>query len=158
MYPLKIYQGVFQMYKLKMMEEQLYLPLNYKDKTMSISDLYDSGFRKRNEDHFAAMVRIAMSDTVITEDEKKFLDRTARNLDISEDDYKVSAIMQEYFSNFIKTGNPNGKELPEWPIAKPNMESPMIMNIDTETKLVPASLDYRFRFFDEKEFPQQNLN
>ena len=66
---------------------------------MSISDLYDSGFRKRNEDHFAAMVRIAMSDTIITEDEKKFLDRTARNLDISEEDYK--SILKDYKSHKI---------------------------------------------------------
>ena len=66
---------------------------------MSISDLYDSGFRKRNEDHFAAMVRIAMSDTIITEDEKKFLDRTARNLDISEEDYK--GILKDYKTHKI---------------------------------------------------------
>ncbi len=66
---------------------------------MSISDLYDSGFRKRNEDHFAAMVRIAMSDTIITEDEKKFLDRTARKLDISEEDYKE--ILKDYKSHII---------------------------------------------------------
>ena len=66
---------------------------------MSISDLYDSGFRKRNEDHFAAMVRIAMSDTVITEDEKKFLDRTARKLDISEEHYKE--ILKDYKSHTI---------------------------------------------------------
>jgi uncharacterized tellurite resistance protein B-like protein len=66
---------------------------------MSISDLYDSGFRKRNEDHFAAMVRIAMSDTIITEDEKKFLDRTARKLDISEEHYKE--ILKDYKSHAI---------------------------------------------------------
>ena len=66
---------------------------------MSISDLYDSGFRKRNEDHFAAMVRIAMSDTIITEDEKKFLDRTARKLDISEEHYKE--ILKDYKSHPI---------------------------------------------------------
>jgi para-nitrobenzyl esterase len=33
------------------------------------------------------------------------------------DDYKVSALMQQYFANFIKTGNPNGANLPEWPKA-----------------------------------------
>ena len=74
----------------------------------------------------------------------------------SEDDYKVSAIMQGYFSNFIKTGNPNGDELPNWQSVEPNNESPMIINIDTETKLVPASLDYRFRFFDDAGFPYWN--
>jgi para-nitrobenzyl esterase len=30
-------------------------------------------------------------------------------------DYKVSEIMQAYFANFIKTGNPNGKGLTDWP-------------------------------------------
>jgi para-nitrobenzyl esterase len=30
------------------------------------------------------------------------------------DDNKVSDLMQEYFANFIKTGNPNGKNVPEW--------------------------------------------
>ena len=32
---------------------------NY-SKYMSISDLFDSGFKKRNQDHFAAIVRVAM--------------------------------------------------------------------------------------------------
>lgn len=61
---------------------------------MSISDLYDSGFRKRNNDHFAAIVRVAMSDDVITDTEKEFLDRLARNLDISDADYKT--ILKDY--------------------------------------------------------------
>ena len=30
-------------------------------------------------------------------------------------DYKVSEIMQQYFVNFIKTGDPNGNSLPQWP-------------------------------------------
>lgn len=55
---------------------------------MSIADFFDSGFQKRNQDHFAAIVRVAMSDGVITDDEKAFLDRLARKLDISEEDYK----------------------------------------------------------------------
>ncbi|MCC6279087.1 MAG: carboxylesterase family protein, partial [Saprospiraceae bacterium] len=33
----------------------------------------------------------------------------------TEDDYKVSATMLQYFANFIKNGNPNGDKLPEWP-------------------------------------------
>ena len=35
---------------------------------MSISDLFDSGFKKRNESHFASIVRVAMADGVITDD------------------------------------------------------------------------------------------
>ncbi|WP_299259129.1 TerB family tellurite resistance protein [uncultured Aquimarina sp.] len=61
---------------------------------MSISDLFDSGFQKRNQDHFAAIVKVAMSDGVITDDEKAFLDRLARNLSISDNDYKE--ILKDY--------------------------------------------------------------
>lgn len=61
---------------------------------MSISDLFDSGFQKRNQGHFAAIVRVAMSDEVITDEEKAFLDRLATRLDISDDDYKE--ILENY--------------------------------------------------------------
>lgn len=61
---------------------------------MSISDLFDSGFKKRNEDHFAAIVRVAMDDGIITEDEKAFLNRLAQNLNISEAEYKT--ILKDY--------------------------------------------------------------
>lgn len=61
---------------------------------MSISDLFDSGFKKRNEDHFAAIVRLAMDDGKITDEEQTFLDRLARNLDISEIEYKQ--ILKDY--------------------------------------------------------------
>lgn len=66
---------------------------------MSISDLFDSGFKKRNEDHFAAIVRIAMDDGKITDEEKAFLDRLARKLDISEYDYRL--ILKDYKSHPI---------------------------------------------------------
>ncbi|MEM6721658.1 MAG: TerB family tellurite resistance protein [Bacteroidota bacterium] len=64
---------------------------------MSISDLYSSGFRKRNKSHFAAIVRVAMSDGIITDEEKAFLDRMAKRLDILESDYK--AILKDYRSH-----------------------------------------------------------
>ncbi|MEM5566596.1 TerB family tellurite resistance protein [Psychroserpens sp. AS72] len=66
---------------------------------MSFSDLFDSGFKKRNEDHFAAIVRVAMDDGIITEEEKAFLDRLARRLDISENDY--ATILKDYKSHPI---------------------------------------------------------
>ncbi|GAA4268638.1 TerB family tellurite resistance protein [Hyunsoonleella aestuarii] len=66
---------------------------------MSISDLFDSGFKKRNESHFASIVRVAMADGVITDDEKAFLIRLANNLAISEMDYK--AILKDYSSHPI---------------------------------------------------------
>jgi hypothetical protein len=61
---------------------------------MSISDLFDSGFKKRNEDHFAAIVRVAMDDGIITDEEKDFLDRAARRLGVSDGDYK--RILKDY--------------------------------------------------------------
>lgn len=64
---------------------------------MSFSDLFESGFQKRNQDHFAAIVRVAMSDGVITNDEKAFLDRLATRLDITESDYKT--ILKDYKSH-----------------------------------------------------------
>jgi len=71
-----------------------YICRNFKQRSMSFSDLFDSGFKKRNESQFAAIVRVAMSDGVINDAEKAFLDRLARNLDISEHDYEV--ILKNY--------------------------------------------------------------
>lgn len=65
------------------------------------------------------------------------------------DDYKVSETMQEYFANFIKTGNPNGEGLPEWPAAAAEDSSPPVMILDTESKAVDATMDERYLFLDK---------
>ncbi|SFC94403.1 TerB family tellurite resistance protein [Algibacter pectinivorans] len=66
---------------------------------MSFSDLFDSGFKKRNESHFASIVRVAMADGVITPEEQAFLDRLAQRLEIGEGDYKT--ILKNYNSHAI---------------------------------------------------------
>ena len=66
---------------------------------MGFLDLFDSGFRKRNQDHFAAIVRIAMSDGIISGEEKAFLDKLADNLQVSQDEYQ--AILKDYMSHPI---------------------------------------------------------
>ncbi|EGV43674.1 TerB family tellurite resistance protein [Bizionia argentinensis JUB59] len=76
---------------------------------MSFSDLFDSGFKKRNEDHFASIVRVAMDDGIISEEEKSFLDRLARNLDISEGDYQI--ILKDYQSHPINPPSSYDKRL-----------------------------------------------
>ncbi|MCJ8164153.1 carboxylesterase family protein [Pontibacter sp. E15-1] len=48
------------------------------------------------------------------------------------DDYKVSEVMQGYFANFIKTGNPNGKALPNWPAANKG-DQVQVLHIDVNT-------------------------
>lgn len=55
---------------------------------MSISDLFDSGFRNRNKGHFSAIVRVALSDGSISPEEKQFLDKLAIKLEISQAEYE----------------------------------------------------------------------
>lgn len=65
------------------------------------------------------------------------------------DDYSVSKTMLRYFANFIKTGNPNGENLPEWKEAKAKDANPPTMVIDVESKSVAAANDERYLFLDK---------
>ena len=64
------------------------------------------------------------------------------------DDYKVSSTMENYFANFIKTGNPNGKGLPAWN-ANTDGSPVMFMNIDVNTRLEPETERGRYLFLDK---------
>lgn len=55
---------------------------------MSFSDLFDSGFKNRNKGHFSAIVRVALSDGNITSEELEFINRLAKNLEISKEEYE----------------------------------------------------------------------
>lgn len=70
----------------------------------------------------------------------------------TDDDYKVSDTMLSYFANFVKTGNPNGDKLPEWPAAQANDATPPVMIIDTESKSIKAN-DARYLFHDKMAKP-----
>lgn len=70
------------------------------------------------------------------------------------DDYKVSETMQNYFANFIKTGNPNGANLPIWPVVDAQSLTPPVMVIDVDSKAVNASDDARYLFLDRKYLNQ----
>ena len=61
----------------------------------------------------------------------------------SPDDYQVSRTMQEYFVNFIKTGNPNGGKLPQWPAANSANPAPFL-RIDVDTR--PSAERHRDRY------------
>lgn len=65
------------------------------------------------------------------------------------DDYKVSEVMQNYFANFIKTGNPNGNDQLEWPAAQAADPNPPVMILDTESKVIKANNDARYLFLDK---------
>jgi para-nitrobenzyl esterase len=64
------------------------------------------------------------------------------------DDYKVSATMQGFFANFIKTGNPNGPGLPEWPAA--NSAGTPVMHIDVDSKARPEEHRDRYLLLDSR--------
>lgn len=78
---------------------------------------------------------------------------TNKNYTWTDDDYKVSDTMMNFFANFIKTGNPNGDKLPIWPIAK-NEKKPAIMVIDVDSKAKKAGNDARYLFL-EKEYSKK---
>jgi para-nitrobenzyl esterase len=61
------------------------------------------------------------------------------------DDYKVSKVMQEYFANFIKTGNPNGPGLPNWS----TFDTGQRMTIDVDTRAEPERVRARYQFLDQ---------
>lgn len=64
-------------------------------------------------------------------------------------DFKVENEMNSYWVNFIREGNPNGKDLPEWkPYEKADGN---IMEIGDELKLHPVLYKEEFEFF-EKSF------
>ena len=56
----------------------------------------------------------------------------------TDEDRKVSQTMQGYFENFIKTGNPNGQGLPNWPVGTVDASgNAQRIRIDVETKAEP---------------------
>ena len=55
---------------------------------MSISNLYKSGKHNENMGHFASIIKLAMADEIITEGEQQLLERLAKRLNISEDEFK----------------------------------------------------------------------
>ena len=88
---------------------------------MSISNLYSQGFKTRNRDHFSAIVRVALSDDVITPEEKAFIKRLAIYLEINEDE--VADIIED----------PNN-----YPINPPSSETVRLERLYDLTRMVYA--------------------
>ena len=54
---------------------------------MSFAELFDSGFKNRNKGHFASIVRVAMENGHLSQEERLFLDKLANELEISKEEY-----------------------------------------------------------------------
>jgi para-nitrobenzyl esterase len=64
------------------------------------------------------------------------------------EDFAVSETMLTYFANFIRSGNPNGGGLPEWPAVQKDDSTPAVMIIDVESGAIEAHDEARYRFLD----------
>jgi para-nitrobenzyl esterase len=62
-------------------------------------------------------------------------------------DHEVSKTMQAYFVNFIKTGNPNGPGLPQWPAYRPDANYQR-MRIDVKSQAEPEAHRDRYLALD----------
>ena len=74
---------------------------------------------------------------------------TNRVYDWQPEDYMVSEIMQAYFANFIKTGNPNGLGVPDWPAVASNKPA-QVMYIDINTRAETEKTRDRYLFLEKQ--------
>ncbi len=73
---------------------------------------------------------------------------TNRVYDWQPEDYKVSEITQGFFANFVKTGDPNGLGVPQWPAVQPDKPA-TVMYIDAESKAQIEPHRARYLLLDE---------
>ncbi len=71
-----------------------------------------------------------------------------RVYDWQPEDYRVSEIMQAYFANFIKSGNPNGIGLPAWPAVVSGKPAP-VLHLDVHTRVEQEKNRERYLFLDQ---------
>ena len=62
-------------------------------------------------------------------------------------DDSLSALMEGYFAHFVKTGNPNGTDLPSWPAAYAD-DSARVMILDARSHAEPAQHEGVYRLLD----------
>jgi para-nitrobenzyl esterase len=66
----------------------------------------------------------------------------------TEEDYQLSELMQAYYANFVKTGDPNGPSLPAWPPSNAG-DTVQVMRLDVESYAEPEQHRERYLFLDQ---------
>lgn len=61
-------------------------------------------------------------------------------------DRQLAAMIQQYWTNFAKTGDPNGAGLPRWPMF--DRDEPMVMKLGQEPHAAPLTDDARLKRID----------
>jgi para-nitrobenzyl esterase len=61
------------------------------------------------------------------------------------EDFKLSALMSDYWTNFAKNGNPNGKGAPEWP---PYSSGRQVMHLSGASRVTLDDGRARYEFLD----------
>ena len=74
---------------------------------------------------------------------------TNRIYDWQPEDYMISDIFSQYYVNFVKTGNPNGLGLVDWPSTNGKAVAPVLqIDVNTEVK-ADEQMEKRYEFIDK---------
>jgi len=76
---------------------------------------------------------------------------SSKHLPWRPEDYRVSELMATYWSNFAKTGDPNGPGLPTWPPYNRQNDYP-VMHLKLDSGAAPDVHRVRYEFLDRLNF------
>jgi para-nitrobenzyl esterase len=76
-----------------------------------------------------------------------FMTLPSKNLPWRPEDRQVSEMLASYWTNFAKTGDPNGPDLPTWPVYRAQ-DGHQVMHLSANPKAAPDDRRARYLFLD----------